>query len=155
MKTLNALVTGALILLVSLPVFAGEPVFTGEEGNVAVGGYDVVAYFTRNEPAKGSPEYSVEWRGAEWHFANAEHRDRFRKNPERYAPAYGGYCAFGAAKGKALASSPDYWTIEDGRLFLNLNEDVHGKWNADRENHIKTADSNWPNLEWEDDSSGK
>lgn len=149
MKTFSALITATLLALAFLPVNADEQVFTGEEGNVAVEGYDVVAYFTQGEPMQGSPEHSMQWRGAEWRFASADHLARFRENPERFAPAYGGYCAYGAAQGKALASSPHFWKIEDGRLYLNLNEKVHGLWNEDREGHIQTADAHWPDLEWE------
>lgn len=149
MKPLTCLIVGTLISILSVPVSAGEPVFTGEDSDLAVNGYDVVAYFTRNEPAKGSPEHAMQWRGAEWRFASEEHLNRFRENPERYAPAYGGYCAYGAAKGKALASAPEYWAIEDGRLYLNLNAEVHGLWNENRKEHIQTADENWPELEWD------
>ncbi len=129
MKTFTCMIAAMLISLLPVSVSAEEPVYTGEDGNVAVNGHDVVAYFTRGEPAMGSPEHAMQWRDAEWRFASAEHLRLFRDNPERYAPAYGGYCAYGAAKGKALASSPDFWTIEDGRLYLNLNAKVHELWN--------------------------
>lgn len=149
MKASTILLTATVISFLSLPALAGEQVFTGDEGNVAVNGYDVVAYFTEGEPMQGSAEHSMQWRGAEWHFASADHLEKFRENPERYAPAYGGYCAYGAAKGKALASSPHFWNIKDGRLFLNLNEKVHGLWNQDPEKHIQEGDRNWPNVDKE------
>lgn len=146
MKRFNCLITGFLVSLLSASVLAGGPVYTGEDSDVAVDGHDVVAYFTQSEPVEGSSEYSMQWRGAEWRFANEAHLARFREDPERFAPAYGGYCAFGVAKGKTLASSPDYWKIHDGRLFLNLNADIHDNWNADREGHIAAADQNWPDI---------
>lgn len=146
MKAIVYPITGILVLLLSVPALAGQPVFTGEDDDVAVKGYDVVAYFTRGEPTEGSPEHALQWQGAEWRFANAEHLALFRENPRRYAPAYGGYCAYGVVKGKALASSPEYWTIEDGRLYLNLNAEVQKLWDEDRQTHIRTADGNWPDL---------
>lgn len=149
MKPLTCLIAGALISMLSVSASADEPVFTGENNSLAVNGYDVVAYFTRSEPTKGSPDHAMQWRDAEWRFASANHLNRFRENPERYAPAYGGYCAYGAAKGKALASAPEYWTIEDGRLYLNLNAEVQDLWDKKRKAHIQTADRNWPDLEWE------
>lgn len=145
MKIMNQLIVTTSILLFATAVFAGEPVFTGEEDDVAVKGYDVVAYFTRGEPMEGSPEYAIQWRGAEWRFASDSHLDQFRENPERYAPAYGGHCAFGVANGRMLASSPEHWVIHDDRLYLNLNEDVHGNWTEDLEENIEAADGNWPN----------
>lgn len=147
MKAFTVMFTTIVISLFSLPATAGDTVFTSEEGNVAVQGYDVVAYFTENEPMQGTSEHTMEWRGAEWRFATADHLEKFRKNPERYAPAYGGYCAYGAAKGKVLASSPHFWNIKDGRLYLNLNEKVHGLWKEDPEKHIQAGDRNWPDLE--------
>lgn len=144
MKRFAYLIT--LLLLAPLAAYAGDSIYTGEGNNVAINGYDPVAYFTQGEPMEGSPEYSTQWRGAEWHFANAEHLARFRENPEQYAPAYGGHCAFGAVQGKALASSPEYWTIEDGRLFLNLNEEVHGKWVAEKEENIEVGDRKWQQI---------
>lgn len=123
---------------------AESPVFTGETDNIAIGGYDVVAYFTEGKPAKGSAEYRHEWRGVEWHFASEEHLALFRENPDRYAPAYGGHCAYGVFVGKKLAASPYYWTIHDGRLYLNLNEEVHQSWREDLAANIETANANWP-----------
>ncbi len=94
-----------VMMLLGLGLLAGvayaeSPVFTGETDDIAIGGYDVVAYFTEGEPAKGSSRYSHEWQGVEWHFASEEHLALFRENPERYAPAYGGHCAYGVFVGK-------------------------------------------------------
>lgn len=144
MQTLKQSIIFSGLALFATSVLAGEPVFTAGEGEVAVEGYDVVAYFTRGEPMEGSPEHAIQWRGVEWRFASEAHLDRFRENPERYAPAYGGHCAFGVANGRKLASSPEYWVIHDGRLYLNLNEDVHGNWTEDLEENIEAADGNWP-----------
>src|SRR5690348_17026514 len=70
-----------------------------EEARLAIGGYDVVAYFTDAKPVPGRGEIEYRWHDARWHFASTAHRDLFARDPERYAPQYDGYCAMGAAKG--------------------------------------------------------
>ena len=138
------LIAGIAAWLISTAVHANEPVHTGWFNDVAAGGHDVVAYFTRGEPVEGSTEHSTEWRGAEWRFASANHLARFREDPERYAPAYGGYCAYAVAQGSTAPGDPEHWTIHDGRLYLNYNADVQEKWSADRAAHIAAADRHWP-----------
>ncbi|TVR33818.1 MAG: YHS domain-containing protein [Spirochaetaceae bacterium] len=116
------------------------------EDGVAIKGYDPVAYFTLGEPTQGSAQYSVEWDGAEWWFAGTEHRDMFADDPERYAPRYGGYCAYAAAQGSVSDIDPDQWAIEDGRLYLNRNARFHRRFHADLAANIAAADQNWPAL---------
>lgn len=112
----------------------------------AIGGYDPVAYFTENKPVKGSPQFSAEWKGAVWHFASAANRDAFKADPARYAPQYGGYCAFGASEGYAVKTEPDAWSIVGGKLYLNYNTTVRGKWSENRDERIQRADRNWPEI---------
>lgn len=140
------LVAGVVALLLSAPVLATGPVYTGWFSDLAVGGYDVVAYFTRGEPVEGSAEHSTEWRGVEWRFASADHLARFRDDPERYAPAYGGHCAYAVAEGTTAAGDPEYWTIHEGRLYLNYDAEYQQRWNADREAYIAAADEHWPEV---------
>jgi len=117
------------------------------EDGVAIGGTDPVAYFTQSTPVLGSPDYSARWHGAIWHFASAQNRKTFLSTPERYAPAYGGYCAWAVAeKGQLFSTQPDNWAIVDGRLFLNYNDNVQENWNMDRSGFIKRADMRWPQL---------
>ena len=113
---------------------------------VAVHGYDVVAYFEQDQPVKGSREFRHDWRDASWHFASAESRDRFRADPERYAPQYGGYCAYAVAQGGKADIDPEAWKIVDGKLYLNLSKDVQALWEADVPGYIRKADANWPRL---------
>lgn len=136
----------AMLLLMARPVHAADRVYTGWFSRVAADGHDVVAYFTRGKAVEGSAEHSFEWRGAEWHFASDEHLERFRANPEQYAPAYGGHCAYAVARGSAEPGDPRYWTIHDGRLYFNYDDGVQERWNEDREAHIAAADENWPGL---------
>ena len=112
----------------------------------AIGGYDPVAYFTENKPVKDSPHYSAEWKGAVWHLQSAANRDAFKAAPEKYAPQYGGYCAFGASEGYAVKTEPDAWSIVGGKLYLNYNTTVRGKWSENKDDRIRRADRNWPEI---------
>ncbi len=122
-----------------------DPVNTTRAG-VAVKGYDVVAYFTEGRPLKGSRELSHRWQGATWHFASAEHRDLFAADPERYAPQYGGYCAYAVAQGSTAGIDPEAWKIHEGKLYLNLNEGIQKRWLGDVEGYVAKADANWPKI---------
>lgn len=146
MKRITYPIAAVPALLLAGTAHASGPVHTGWFSDVAVDGYDVVAYFTRGKPVEGSAEYSTEWNGAEWHFANAGHLECFQENPERYAPAYGGYCAYAVAEGDTAAGDPTHWTIHDGRLYLNYNDEIQARWEADRGAYIAAADDNWPEV---------
>ena len=113
---------------------------------LAVKGYDPVAYFIDQKPVMGSAEFEYSWNNAKWRFASAEHRDLFRSGPEKYAPKYGGYCAYAMSLGKIVDIDPAAWTVFEGRLYLNLNKDVRGLWEKDKENYIRKADENWPRM---------
>ena len=112
--------------------------------NGAIRGYDPVSYFTAERPAKGSREFHHKWRGATWYFASAENRDAFAAAPERYAPQYGGYCAYGVANGYAVSIDPAAWSVVDGKLYLNYSLGVRESWNKDMSGYIRRADGNWP-----------
>ena len=124
---------------------AEKPAVFAVDG-VALRGYDPVAYFTESKPVKGDPAFGLQWKGAIWHFASAANRDAFRAAPEKYAPQYGGYCAFGTAQGYAVQTEPDAWKIVDGKLYLNYNQSVRTRWEQDIPGFIDTADKNWPNV---------
>lgn len=116
---------------------------------IAINGYDAVAYFTNGKPVKGNETYSVEWKGAKWYFANKSNADLFKKSPEKFAPQYGGYCAYGCSRGYKAKTSPDAWTIADGKLYLNYDISVRAIWDKDRQNYIRKADRNWPKVKEE------
>jgi YHS domain-containing protein len=110
----------------------------------AVGGIDVVAYHTVGKPTPGSSQFKAEYQGATWHFASAANRDLFAANPAKYAPAYGGWCAAGANKGKKVAIKPEFWKIVDGQLYLNSSEAAHTQiFLADTQNVIRKGEMNW------------
>ena len=134
-----------LALASCAPAGAIEAVHQSRSG-VAVEGVDVVAYFTKGEATSGRAEFSHDWRGATWRFASAEHRDLFAANPERYAPQYGGYCAFAVAHGSTAGIDPEAWSIVDDKLYLNLSPSIQRRWNAKRDRFIEQANRNWPRL---------
>ncbi len=114
----------------------------------AIEGYDPVAYFTQNQAVKGSPEFTHEWNGTTWLFSSAENRDAFKKSPEKYAPQYGGYCAWGMSEGyKAKIDPVNAWTVRDGKLYLNFNKSIKTNWLPEIENRIKKADESWKKIE--------
>lgn len=126
--------------------FAAEPVSTSTFSDVAVSGYDPVAYFTDGKPVKGSKEFSTRWNGAEWHFASSAHRDAFIAEPARYAPEFGGYCAWAVAQGKTAPSDPTAWKLVGGKLYLNYDHDVARQWEQDVAGNISKANANWPSV---------
>lgn len=139
------IVLSVLLLAISaLAVAQGAGPFNRNGGSAAIGGYDVVAYFTDRRPVRGSAEHSHRWGGATWHFASAEHLSAFRENPRRYAPQYGGYCAYAMARGDAVRIDPNAWSIVGGKLYLNYSPSVQRQWNADRANYIRQANEKWP-----------
>lgn len=127
------------------PARAGE-IHTRGLSSTAAGGHDVVAYFTEGRPVPGEARFTHHWRGAAWRFSSAANRDAFAAGPERYAPAYGGHCAWAAAQGYRAAGDPRHWRIIDGRLFLNFNAEVHRNWERDIPGFIRAADGEWPRL---------
>ncbi|PWE32135.1 YHS domain protein [Maritimibacter sp. 55A14] len=143
-----ALAAGLAFVPVAATPAAAEKarIYTGFLSNAAVGGYDPVAYFREGMPVEGKAAHSMEWMGADWYFASAENLDAFRAAPEKYAPQYGGYCAYGVAQNAAVKGDPMYWTIRDGKLYLNITEDVQRKWEADIPGYIRKAEANWPGV---------
>ena len=112
----------------------------------AIKGHDPVAYFTQGGPAKGRGAHSHEWMGATWYFANAENKELFAADPDKYAPQYGGYCAYAVSQGYTAAIDPDAWKIVDDKLYLNFSLKVQKIWEEDIPGYIAKADINWPNI---------
>jgi YHS domain-containing protein len=125
---------------------AKAPVWTPLGSNVAIRGYDPVAYFTQGRPTQGQAAFKTTWQGAEFRFASAANRDAFVANPARYAPRYGGYCAWAVSQGYTAGVDPNAWRIVDGRLYLNYNREIQTRWERDMAGHIAAADRNWPSV---------
>lgn len=115
-------------------------------GNLAIEGYDPVAYFQQNKAVEGNKKFQHEWQGAKWNFSSAENRDSFAAEPEKYAPQYGGYCAYAVAQNSTASIEPEQFTIVKDKLYLNYNAKIRKKWRADRDNYIVQADKNWPHV---------
>lgn len=138
---------GAFVLALALatPAPAVEPIYTNWRG-LALSGYDPVAYFTDGKAVPGSSEFTFEWMNARWRFASAAHRDAFRADPGRYAPQYGGYCAWAVSQDRTASSDPEAWRIVGGKLYLNYSREIQRTWEADVPGNIRRADANWPGL---------
>ncbi|MBS8225068.1 YHS domain-containing (seleno)protein [Vannielia litorea] len=127
----------------ALPAAAGEPPIFATS-SLAIQGYDPVAYFSEGRPVEGKAAHQLMWMGATWRFASAQNRDAFERNPQRYAPQYGGYCAYAASQGYVAPTDPSAFTIHDGKLYLNFSKSVRNIWEKDVKGHVTAADANWP-----------
>ena len=150
----STLLAGAVFLAATSAALAG-PQYVDETG-FAVSGYDPVAFFELDQSplgerqphaVPGRADITAEWNGATWAFASEANRDRFLENPEAYAPAYDGHCAYGVAKGGKVPGNPNLWRIEGGTLYLNINPPVVGFWEADIDGNLKASKVNWSDLE--------
>ncbi len=115
-------------------------------GAKAIEGYDAVAYFKEKRPVRGKKKFSFSWKGANWYFASVANRDLFKKNPKKYAPQFGGYCAYAVAKGHTAGIDPNAWHIYKGKLYLNYDKDIQKKWLKKKRHYIQKAVKNWPAL---------
>jgi YHS domain-containing protein len=146
------LTVGAAAMLASAAAFAAPPINTlkgglfGGRTDTAILGYDTVAYFTDGKPVKGQDDLSYEWMGAKWKFASQAHLDQFKANPEKYAPQYGGYCAYGVSQDNLVSIEPDKFKVEGGKLYLNYDAAVQAKWLMNPAGYIKQADAKFPAL---------
>jgi YHS domain-containing protein len=116
------------------------------ENGVAIRGTDPVAYFREGRPVAGRAEFTHVWQGATWRFATAANRDTFAADPARYAPAYGGLCAWAVAEGYTAPIDPAAWRIVEGRLYLNYSRSIQHRWERDIAGNIRRADANWPRI---------
>jgi YHS domain-containing protein len=132
-----------LAVVFATPAFAGEYF---ERDGVAIYGYDPIAYFSDMKPVKGSAEFRAEYQSSTFHFSTVANRDSFIANPDKFAPQYGGYCAFGMAKGYKAAIDPAAFTVVGDKLYLNYSETVRSKWVLDIPGYIHKANENWPDV---------
>jgi len=126
-------------------VVAGE-INTGYFGNVAIKGYDPVAYFTEQRAVKGSQNLSYDWFGARWVFSSDEHKTMFSENPVKFAPQYGGHCADGVAYGDLTRNiDPQAWRIIDGKLYLNYDQGAAAEL-EEIDGQLEKSQQNWPAI---------
>ena len=115
-------------------------------GGTAIEGYDPVAYFTEGKPVEGSSAHTYAWKGATWRFSTKENRDAFAAAPEKFAPQYGGYCAWAVAQGYTAGIDPEAWRVVDAKLYLNNSKSIQSRWAQDIPGNIAKGDANWPNI---------
>ena len=141
------LVTMSAAWLPSKTVQAAQPeINVVKPSKVAIHGHDPVAYFSEQQPVKGSEAHKVTYKGAEWHFASAENMALFEADPEKYAPQYGGHCAYAASRGYFADIDPAAWRVHDGKLYLNYSLKVQKLWEQDMAGNIVKGDANWPKM---------
>jgi len=143
MKT--AVATLMILVVLSTGALAKE-LNNLDRNGVALQGYDPVAFFTDSRPVMGNQQFQSQYRGATYYFASAEHRATFEKEPAKYEPQFGGFCAYGASRGKTVPIKIEAWQIVNGRLLMQYDLDVKGKFNSDPQGNLSRADKNWPGL---------
>ena len=121
-------------------------VYINSATGIAINGYDPVAYFTQRKPVEGQAQFSTQWHGATWHFSSKANKAEFVAMPEKYAPQYGGYCAFAVAYNAIATTVPEAWSIVDNKLYLNNSIGVRTQWKSDPQGYISKADGNWPGV---------
>ena len=143
--TLKTILAGS-ILVASSFAFAADIDMNADVNDLAIKGYDPVSYFTMSKPKMGNAGYTATYKGGIYQFSSEENRDMFKASPAKYAPQYGGYCAFGVAMEKKFDTDPLAWKIVDNKLYLNLNKDVQTKWLTDVPGYLNLSSDNWSDI---------
>ncbi len=141
-RNLSIVLATLMLTFASLSAQAGS----ASSATVAVNGYDVVSYHTEKRPLRGNGHFVSDYNGTTYLFSNAENKQQFDASPDKYAPAYGGFCAFGVSVGKKFYADPEVWRIVDGKLYLNLDSRIQADWLKDVPGRIKTANTNWTKI---------
>ena len=148
-------VSFAIVVLLCLVVGLASPGVAGSDSSVpavnaadgiGLKGYDPVAYFINGQPTKGAEQYSFAWKGVTYRFASEQNLNRFKADPEKYLPQYGGYCAYAVSHNRTADIDPSRWAIVDGKLYLNNGFVAEKLWSLDKPGNIESADRNWPQL---------
>jgi YHS domain-containing protein len=138
---------GLVAILGPSPARAGKPaVYTGFLSSLALNGHDPVAYFTEGRPVAGSASFQTRYNGATWRFVSAANQAAFEADPTKYAPQFGGYCAWAVSQGYTAKGDPAHWRIVDGKLYLNYDANVQATWEKDIPGFIRAAEGNWPKV---------
>ncbi|HMH24024.1 MAG TPA: YHS domain-containing (seleno)protein [Puia sp.] len=143
---MKKIISLAVIVMVLLSQAHAQKAEVYSPGGKAIKGYDPVAFFTDSKPVMGADSLSYSWKGATWLFADRSNLQRFKANPEKYAPQYGGYCAYGTSQGHKAPTEVSTWTILNDKLYFNYNEKVKGMWVKDQPGYIQKADKQWPEI---------
>jgi len=143
--TLKTLLAGSILAVSSLS-FAADIDMNADANDLAIQGYDPVSYFANAKPILGKADYTATYKGGIYRFSSEKNRDTFKSSPSKYAPQYGGYCAFGVSMEKKFDTDPLAWKIVDNKLYLNLNKDIQKKWLTDVPGYLNSANEHWPEI---------
>jgi len=143
---LVALTSGAILTSTCSRTSGFEAIDTTGDG-MALRGYDAVAYFTIEKAVQGSPKYEFFWNGAKWLFSNAANLEKFKENPESYAPQFGGHCSYAVSQGYTAEGDPNEWKIVDGKLYLNYDHEAKEAWEKEQEKLIEQGKKNWASFQ--------
>lgn len=130
--------------LVPLAMARENPTYV--ELGAAIRGADPVAFFTQNRAVEGRSTITYEWNYGTWRFVSVRHRNLFAANPERYAPQFGGYCAFALGRGMLAPTEPPAYVIHEGRLYLAFNRGTMKRFKRKLDENIAKAEKNWPTI---------
>ena len=142
-KSILFLILGISILAANCSKTEGVKLVNTNAENIAIKGYDTVAYFADNGAVKGNPQYEFVWNGAKWFFSSKQNMEKFQANPDQYAPQFGGYCSWAVSHGYTADGDPEAWKVVDGKLYLNYNQKVKEKWEAEQPKLIEDGKKNW------------
>lgn len=117
-----------------------------DKEGVGLQGYDPVAFYTIKQPVKGRVEFESSHGGARFRFASKKHKELFDEDPEKYAPQFGGWCAYGVSRGVLVPIQIEAWQIVDGRLLMQKSRGVRDDFNEDPSGNLSKADAQWPRL---------
>ncbi len=143
----------AVLLVAVTGVNTGALAADSTHSTPAVQGYDVVTYHNGKRPLRGNGNFTVDHDGATYLFSSQQNMQIFIDAPEKYLPAYNGYCAFGVSVGKKFIGDPEVWRVIDGRTYLNLDVGIQEQWLKDTAGRIKTADAKWVNIKHKNPAS--
>ncbi|HKX82747.1 MAG TPA: YHS domain-containing (seleno)protein [Pyrinomonadaceae bacterium] len=138
-----AVLIGIAIALAGCGKTGGVEVVNKAADGLALRGFDTVAYFAVDKAVKGDPKYEYAWNGAKWLFSSAENLEKFKLDPDAYAPQYGGYCSYAVSHGYTADGDPEAWKLVDGKLYLNYNEKAKSAWEREQERNIEQGKKNW------------
>ena len=142
-KVIDGILLSFSFVLLILIGCGGMAVGQSPVDNLAIKGYDTVAYFNAGKALKGNESFAFKWHDMTWYFSTKENRDLFAASPEKYAPQYDGYCAWAMTETRKAQTDPEEWKIVDGKLYLNCSRAAYEKWSRDIPGNIKKADTNW------------
>lgn len=136
------------VVMASMVALSGLTAFAQDVTNALVGvqGYDLVTYQTRKAPLHGNGNYLSVYKGVTYEFIGPETKQVFDASPEKYVPAFNGYCAFGVSVGKKFIGDPLVWKVVDNRLYLNLDQGIRDTWIQDIPGNLEKANANWPKI---------